>query len=403
MTIADGATLVRWASMDGILALCDCVTTQAFSFGINDSFQLLDFAVIVLNTGALVPAIDTPASNNSFTLTSSLSTLDNSLAPTIPVVNTESGAFTTFYISAAQNLEFLFTGNEIGGPPGSIVYWENDPATAPLASALFSGTINQEPRALAQYVGNIGFVQLDGTGGVIMPFDPTASLQACGGSASAGQLNVSLGSGCISSGSNSFTAGYFTQTAAQGAVALGYFASATALGAFAGGAGAASGVTSCAFGESQAQGLDSAAFGKSHAVNTYDFSANGGSRASGGSSAAFNGGQALDPSDFACVGATAGSGTSVGNNFATGYGANALGGNSVAIGPGATAANANQTTLSDGGGGFNVACTSLGFFTAPAVTQQVGGAAVAGPAYTAVEQGMLNAAYAALRAYGLLT
>ena len=45
----------------------------------------------------------------------------------------------------------------------------------------------------------------------------------------------------------------------------------------------------------------------------------------------------------------------------------------------------------------------LGFFSASPLGQQTGGAATAGGTYTATEQGMLNRAYAALRAYGLLT
>lgn len=47
--------------------------------------------------------------------------------------------------------------------------------------------------------------------------------------------------------------------------------------------------------------------------------------------------------------------------------------------------------------------TGLGFFAKAPVAQQTGGAATAGATYTAAEQQMLNRAYAALRAYGLLT
>ena len=46
---------------------------------------------------------------------------------------------------------------------------------------------------------------------------------------------------------------------------------------------------------------------------------------------------------------------------------------------------------------------SVGFFGVGAVGQQTGGAATAGVLYTATEQGMINAMYAALRAYGLLS
>jgi hypothetical protein len=49
------------------------------------------------------------------------------------------------------------------------------------------------------------------------------------------------------------------------------------------------------------------------------------------------------------------------------------------------------------------AAPALGFFGTAAAAQQAGGAATAGAAYGANEQTMLNAAYQALRAYGLLT
>jgi hypothetical protein len=46
---------------------------------------------------------------------------------------------------------------------------------------------------------------------------------------------------------------------------------------------------------------------------------------------------------------------------------------------------------------------TIAFFAAAGAPQQVGGAAAAGAAYTAVEQGMINRMYGALRTYGLLT
>jgi hypothetical protein len=52
---------------------------------------------------------------------------------------------------------------------------------------------------------------------------------------------------------------------------------------------------------------------------------------------------------------------------------------------------------------FKVDGTGVGFFATGPVAQQTGGSATAGALYTATEQGMLNAAYAAMRAYGLLT
>ena len=47
--------------------------------------------------------------------------------------------------------------------------------------------------------------------------------------------------------------------------------------------------------------------------------------------------------------------------------------------------------------------SGIGFFNASPQSQQTGGAATAGVAYTSTEQGMINRMYAALRAYGLLT
>lgn len=73
------------------------------------------------------------------------------------------------------------------------------------------------------------------------------------------------------------------------------------------------------------------------------------------------------------------------------------------------------TLMSDGGSviirnggeldvGISAAFSSnVGFYGLSPVSQQTGGAATAGALYTSTEQGMLNRAYSALRAYGLLT
>ncbi len=145
-TINDGATLHAFAEMSALVAVCQCKTTQAFSFDTDDSFLLFNFATIALAAGALVPAIEITAADAEFALFSLLGSFDNSLAPAVPVITTDAGAASTFYIhSAAQNFTFLVTGNEIGGGPGSTVFWENDDTTPPLASALFTGTLNQAP------------------------------------------------------------------------------------------------------------------------------------------------------------------------------------------------------------------------------------------------------------------
>jgi len=121
-TIADGATLVDWASMQGVTALCACVTTPAFSFNPNSAFLLFNFATISFLAGALVPACTITAADVSFTVFSRMGSIDNSAAPTIPVFKTNAGAFSIFYIhTAAVNFPFLFTGSEIGSQVGATV------------------------------------------------------------------------------------------------------------------------------------------------------------------------------------------------------------------------------------------------------------------------------------------
>ena len=94
-------------------------------------------------------------SSHAFAMFSLLGTLDNSNAPTVPVITTDAGATTTIYAhSAAVNFTFLVTGNEIGGGPGSRVLWENDDTVPPLASALFTGTLIQAPSSDA---GNMSY------------------------------------------------------------------------------------------------------------------------------------------------------------------------------------------------------------------------------------------------------
>lgn len=51
----------------------------------------------------------------------------------------------------------------------------------------------------------------------------------------------------------------------------------------------------------------------------------------------------------------------------------------------------------------NPSTPAVGFFGVTLVGQQTGGSATAGATWTATEKNMLNAAYSALRAYGLLT
>lgn len=89
-------------------------------------------------------------------------------------------------------------------------------------------------------------------------------------------------------------------------------------------------------------------------------------------------------------------GSSTGQGSHANSGGQTSGAGSFACAGGNDGGNANTMAL-----GSPAALLSC-FGATPPVGQQPGGAAVAGPAYTATEQGMLNRAYQALRAYGLL-
>jgi hypothetical protein len=152
MTVSDGATLHDFASMQGLTVLCECKTAQAFAFNPFSSFLIFNFATISLDVGALVPAIRVSAAAVTFTMFARMGSLDNSSAPTVPVIATDAGAFSTFYVhTAAVNFSFLTTGNEIGGPVGSEVFWENDDTTPPLSSTLFFGTLQANASSISSF------------------------------------------------------------------------------------------------------------------------------------------------------------------------------------------------------------------------------------------------------------
>lgn len=145
LTILDGATLHDWAKFEGLVVACQCLTTNALSFENNFLFVMDDFASIVLEAGATVPALQT-VGGGLFSMASRLSVLDNSLAPTIPVIDISANATGRFFVQgAALHFEFLVTGNEVGGPETSTVAWEADGSTPPLGSVLFSGTNQYDP------------------------------------------------------------------------------------------------------------------------------------------------------------------------------------------------------------------------------------------------------------------
>jgi hypothetical protein len=156
VTIADGGTLKNWARITRIILACTCTTTAALSFpNTGTTFVLDDFGGIALLAGATVPAIQLSVAGFSFAMISRMGVLDNSLAPTVPVINVAAGTTATFYEQcAAFNFSALVTGNEIGGGAGATVDWNNDDTVPPLTSALFTGTLSATPSSDA---GNIQY------------------------------------------------------------------------------------------------------------------------------------------------------------------------------------------------------------------------------------------------------
>lgn len=63
----------------------------------------------------------------------------------------------------------------------------------------------------------------------------------------------------------------------------------------------------------------------------------------------------------------------------------------------------NQVLINDGTQSLFSWLNGISFFGVDPVAQQAGGGLTAGPLYTATEENMLNAIWAALQAYGLLT
>ena len=173
LNITDGATLSEWSGINGLFVSCACVTTAAFSFSEFASFNLFDFATLSLAVGALVPAIQIATGPFSWALISRMGSVDNSNAPTVATISIAAGSSATFYIQCAgPNFSFLTTGDEIGGPVGATVIWENDDTTAALTSSLFLGTLNAAPTSVVTNATSggaaAGFVATaTGTGGVV--------------------------------------------------------------------------------------------------------------------------------------------------------------------------------------------------------------------------------------------
>lgn len=267
----------------------------------------------------------------------------------------------------------------------------------------------------------IPWVQIGGVGGVIEAVDATASVQANGGTASAGFLATAFGTGIAS--------GLYSLAAAQGQASGNYSLAVD---------GFAVGNNSIALGDDATANGDTSlagAGGFSDGINSVSFHET--SSSTGNSDTTFSGGQSLGPNGFAVAGTTGLSGGPY--DVAFGSGSSADGGWAFAIGGGIAGAfksfaHGQGTATAQGAAAFNqmvarenwafaagvpgqcsieigndvtntaivLTASLFSIFGGASVPQQPGGAATAGPVYTATEQAMLNTMYTALLAYGWL-
>jgi len=245
------------------------------------------------------------------------------------------------------------------------------------------------------------WTQVGGTGGVIEPLDMTAGFEVAGGTATASQ-SVAIGPTAVMTTPGDIQLGDLAGDILN--LSSGVFSFSSSSGG------------SFEFGDAQIILQDAAG-------GIISFS--GGGVTITDTEAALAGAIASGRSNCFAVGLN--SGSSVDNGFAMGFTATAeapgdvsigtsnqaAGGDSVSIGTGALtglgaldsiAIGLNALTTNPGDIALGaVSGTQLGFFGVVPVSQQIGGPATAGAVYTAVEQGMLNAVYDALQAYGLLT
>jgi len=149
LTISDGATLKDFGgfstNMNGLLDIrCECRTTQAFSLTDSEEFLMGESCTIQLEVGALVPALiigATGATQSNTFRCFGPAAIDNTNAPTVPVIEVTNGWTGDFILNSYFSSElFLVTGNEIGGPVGSTVNFFRDNTVPAMSSALFFGT-----------------------------------------------------------------------------------------------------------------------------------------------------------------------------------------------------------------------------------------------------------------------
>lgn len=145
MTIADGATLhdIGISSLNTpnvFIILCECTTTPAFSLSDFSSLVIYGSILIQLDVGALVPALTIGGTANNVIVATASPSLDNSNAPTVPVVNIAAGGVLGLQIYT-QFFPFFVTGNEVGGAVGSSLSFFRDSSVGPFNSTLFHGTL----------------------------------------------------------------------------------------------------------------------------------------------------------------------------------------------------------------------------------------------------------------------
>jgi hypothetical protein len=145
LSVADGGVLENIRTVDGLVIEGACVTTSAMTFTPEFSYlTLTNFAILRLLAGAAVPMVAYGAGQEP-TLYSVTGELDNSNAPTIPVVSLTATTILAVYATLNQgpsDFPFLVTGNEIGGPAGAVLNYGRDDTVFPFTGTLFHGTLN---------------------------------------------------------------------------------------------------------------------------------------------------------------------------------------------------------------------------------------------------------------------
>jgi hypothetical protein len=170
LAVDDGGTLEELQAIEGLQVDCACVTTAALTIANGASLYLSRYSKIVLQVGALVPALQV-AAGVVVALELDSGALDNTNAPTVGVVNvTNGGALVCTNMTAEFSTSPLTTGNEISGIAGAFVAWDRPDVVPPMTSTLYHGTVADGPAD--PHIGSDGtpaappysFVAAPGTG-----------------------------------------------------------------------------------------------------------------------------------------------------------------------------------------------------------------------------------------------